>query len=487
MQNLWINGQWERGKGPQLSSLNPATGETVWQGHEASHDQVDKAIKSARDSFESWMLLAFEDRVKIVKNFEEQLKSNQTLLAETLAKDVGKPLWEAATEVKAMIGKVDISIDAYQARTGTSAKTLNAHQTAVTRHKPHGVFVVLGPYNFPGHIPNGHILPAILAGNTIVFKPSELTPLTADVVMRCWQAAGIPDGVINMIQGGSSVGQKLISSQLINGVLFTGSYQTGAKLHKFFSGHPEMLLALEMGGNNPLVVMDVKNQQAAAYHTLVSAYITSGQRCTCARRLIVPRGHAGDEFIDLVEKMTRQLKVGPYTQTPEPFMGPVISKQAAQHLLAAQEDLIKRGANAIIPMEHLIPQTGFVTPALIDVTPMKERYDLELFGPLLQLIRVENFEEAIVEANKTNYGLSAGLLSDDPKLFEQFYRGIHAGIVNWNQPLTGASSAQPFGGIGLSGNFRPSAYYAADYCAYPVASLENESLSLPEEWLPGMV
>ncbi len=485
MDNLWINGEWERGKGAQFSSLDPANNDVIWRGHEASHDQVNHAIKSARSAFKEWMLRPYEERLQVVKQFAEQLKKNEAQLTQTLSKEVGKPLWEAATEIKAMTAKANISDKAYHARSGRVSSSMG-QATATTRHKPHGVFVVIGPYNFPAHLPNGHIIPALLAGNTVILKPSSQTPLIAEAVMHCWQATDLPKGVINLIQGTGSIGQKLLSSTSINGLLFTGSYKTGVSLNKHFAAHPEIILALEMGGNNPLVVTDIDDIQTAAYYTIQSAFITAGQRCTCARRLIVPEGGQGDEFIQALVNMTSNIKVGHYTEDPEPFMGPVISKKIAQQLIMAQDDFSKRGAKVLKPLERLVPETGLLAPGIMDVTGVEERYDTEFFGPLLQVIRVADFEAAIIEANNTNYGLSAGLFSNNAEEFKQFYQHVNAGVINWNQQLTGASSAQPFGGVGFSGNHRPSAFYAADYCAYPVASLEAERLIMPETITPGI-
>jgi succinylglutamic semialdehyde dehydrogenase len=192
-------------------------------------------------------------------------------------------------------------------------------------------------------------------------------------------------------------------------------------------------------------------------------------------------------FIEHLASMIDRIIVGKYTDTPEPFMGPVISHAAATKLLHAQEKLRDRGGRAIIEMESIGPRSAMLRPGLIDVTAVQNRADEEHFGPLLQLIRVKNFNEAIAEANRTRFGLTAGLFSDDRALWDTFFKKIRAGVVNWNRPMTGASGQLPFGGVGCSGNNRPSAYFAADYCSYPVASMEMETLKLPEKPTPGLV
>jgi succinylglutamic semialdehyde dehydrogenase len=241
-----------------------------------------------------------------------------------------------------------------------------------------------------------------------------------------------------------------------------------------------------MGGNNPLLVDQVQDVEAAVYTIIQSAFISAGQRCTCARRLLVPAGSWGDALLARLVEVCRQIKVGRYDEQPAPFMGSVISLQAAQQLLAAQADLLARGATALLTMTQPQADAALLTPGIVDVTAVAARPDEEFFGPLLQVIRYSSFEAAIAEANNTAFGLAAGLLSDDKARYEQFWLESRAGIVNWNKQLTGAASTAPFGGIGASGNHRPSAYYAADYCAYPVASLECESLSLPATLTPGV-
>ncbi|MBB72323.1 MAG: succinylglutamate-semialdehyde dehydrogenase [Legionellales bacterium] len=485
MHDHFINGRWCAGSGADIVSHNPATNDTLWEGKGAALAEVDEAMDSARAAFPAWSGLALEERVNYLLAFKHQCEERREALAQAISHEVGKPLWEAHTEVNAMIGKIQLSVLAYNERTGESVSDI-AGGKAVLGHKPHGVMVVLGPFNFPGHLPNGHIVPALLAGNTVVFKPSELTPMVAELMVQCWERAQLPAGVLNLVQGDSATGQAIIEHQAIDGICFTGSYQTGKHIHASLGGRPEVLLALEMGGNNPLIVHGVKDLIAAAYLTIQSAYLTSGQRCTCARRLIIPASDNSDEFISVLLNLLQNVIVGAPDSEPEPFMGPVISAPAADKVIAYQEQLLQAGAEAIQLATRGEADTGFVTPGLIDVTNVDGLDDKECFGPLLQVIRVDDFADAIMVANQTAYGLSAGLLSDDEALFNEFYRNSRAGIVNWNQQLTGASSALPFGGIGHSGNHRPSAFYAADYCAYPVAGQHMHRLQLPDRPCPGI-
>ncbi|OYW91024.1 MAG: succinylglutamate-semialdehyde dehydrogenase, partial [Alishewanella sp. 32-51-5] len=433
----------------------------------------------------AWADLSFEQRVSIVKRFAELLNQHKEALAACIAEDTGKALWESRTEVTAMIGKIDISVRAYEERTGTKENPMPQGR-AFVRHKPHGVVAVFGPYNFPGHLPNGHIVPALLAGNTVVFKPSELTPKVAELTVKIWQEAGIPAGVINLVQGEVETGKALASDDGIDGLFFTGSSRTGHYLHQQFAGRPEKILALEMGGNNPLLVKDVANIDAAVHDIIQSAFITSGQRCTCARKLYLPANAEGDAILARLLDVSSKIQVGEYDAQPQPFMGAMISVAAAQSMLKAQQQLVALGGKVLLELRQLDPAKALVTPGIIECSAIGEFPDEEHFGPLLKVFRFSDFDQAIAAANNTSFGLSAGLLSDSYELYQHFYKRIRAGIVNWNRPITGASSAAPFGGIGKSGNHRASAYYAADYCAYPVASVELEQVVLPEQLSPGL-
>ncbi len=483
--SLYINGVWSDANGPAFVSSNPATGEVLWEGKEATSRDVEAAITSAHGAFAPWSALTVTDRTAYLERFRDQLESNKEHLAETISKENGKPLWDSLGEVSAMINKIAISVAAYEERTPTRLTETATGKTAL-RHKPHGVLGVFGPFNFPGHLPNGHIVPALLAGNTVIFKPSELTPLVAQETMKIWHDSELPAGVVNLVQGGRATGEALANHVGIDGLLFTGSATVGKLLHQQFSGHADKILALELGGNNPLIVHGVNDIETVVSIIVQSAFVTSGQRCTCARRLILTESEENDAILDRLRHVVSGIVVGVYNQDPTPYMGPVINNQAADVILKARDVLMESGAVDIVPLSRPDPKKPFLMPGVIDVTDVASLDDEEVFGPLLQVKRVSTFDDAIKAANETRFGLAAGLLSDDEQNYERFLRESRAGIVNWNLPLTGASSSAPFGGIGSSGNHRPSAYYAADYCAYPVASMEASSPQAPASPLPGV-
>lgn len=480
----YINGLWVEKGSHRFASTNPATGKEIWHGWAAGEAEVAAATAAARAAFPAWAARDYADRYAIINGFKTLIDAAKDELALLIAEETGKALWDARSEAAAVCSKLAFADEAYHERTGHKARTMPTGNAVIT-HRPHGVMAVYGPYNFPAHLPNGHILPALLAGNTLVFKPSEQTPMVAEWMVKKWHESGLPAGVINLVQGERDTG-KLLSHAPIDGLLFTGSTATGKAIHAQFSGRPEMLLALEMGGNNPLLVTDTKNIPAAVHETILSAFTGSGQRCTCARRLILPPWKKRDTFIDQLVKSSAALVVGAYNDEPSPFMGPVISLREAERLLAAQDSLEKLGGRVLLRMTQLRDGLPFVSPAIIDMTGVSNVLDEEYFGPLLQLYRAESNAEAIALANATSFGLSAAIICDDAALYQSLSRQLRAGLINWNRQTTGASGAGPFGGIGVSGNHRPAGYYAADYCGYPVASVEVEELTLPEQLPPGL-
>ena len=456
--------------GQEIVSIEPATGAVLWRNMPGD---ADEAVATARASWGSWAAQPLAYRLEALRRFANVVRAKTDAFADLIARETGKPLWEARTEVDTVIGKVNISATAYAERSAQRRMDSQLAGRLALRHKPHGVLAVLGPYNFPAHLPNGHIVPALLAGNAVVFKPSEKTPAVGAFLVDCFHEAGVPKGVLQLLIGGPAEGKALAAHPDIDGLLFTGSARTGIALNRAFAEKPEKILALEMGGNNPIIVWDTPDLHSAAVLVVQSAFTTAGQRCTAARRLIVDERLQGPLLEELAKLLDRVIVGDPHAD-PQPFMGPVIDNEAADLLTESFVTLMSRGGRPIRHMQRPIADRPFLTPGVIDVTEMNDRPDIELFGPILQVIRVGSFEDAIAEANNTRYGLSASLVSQDPALYDQFWANARAGIVNWNKPTNGASSSAPFGGIGWSGNHRPSAYYAADYCAYPVVSSESE-------------
>ena len=466
-----------------LVSTDPATDAEVWSGHVGD---AAAEVAAARAAFPAWAAQSPAYRIEALRRFANVVRRKEAEFAELISRETGKPLWETRTEVAAVVNKVDISVEAYAERTPQRKMEAALGNRIAVRHKPHGVLAVLGPYNFPAHLPNGHIVPALIAGNAVVFKPSEKTPATGEFLVQCFHEAKIPHGVVRLLIGGPDQGRALASQPGIDGLLFTGSARAGMALHRQFAETPQKILALELGGNNPLVVWSAKDVESAAAIVVQSAYLSAGQRCTAARRLIVEDGKEGP-LLEAIKKLIERLIVDQPFADPQPFMGPLIDNAAADHVQEQWLNLMMKGGKPLCRLDRPIKGLPFLTPALIDVTDLKDRPDEEIFGPVLQLIRVKDFEAAIAEANNTRFGLAASLVGGSPEIYDKFWAGVRAGVINWNKPTNGAPSNAPFGGIGMSGNHRPSAFYAADYCAYPVTSSEadraraslNEGLSDP--------
>lgn len=463
------------GVGPLWTARDPATGAPRWSGLTAGAADVDLAVTTARAAGPAWHRTPLAERAAVLERFADLVRQHAADLAAIIQAETGKPAWEAAQEVNATAGKIPLTLAA-QARRADDFTSGPGR----TRFHPLGVVGVLGPFNFPAHLPNGHLAPALLAGNTAVLKPSEHTSATAAAMADLWAAAGLPVGVLNLVLGGGDTGRHLAGHPGLDGLFFTGSARVGRALHAQMGGRPELLLALEMGGNNPLVVDRVEDVDATVTAILQSAFLTAGQRCTCARRLLIVDGSAPDDLLAQLAAAVPRIRVGPPGGTPEPFHGPVITAAAADRVVEEARRLEAMGVTPLVPVRRGKAASGFVSPGLYDASalPADALPDEEVFGPLLVVRRVPDFLTAVAEANQTAYGLAAGLLGGDADHWQQFQHTVRAGVMNWNHPLPGASSAAPFGGRGASGNHRPSAYFAADYCNVPVASLEQATLAL---------
>jgi succinylglutamic semialdehyde dehydrogenase len=467
------------GQPPTLISRDPWDSSVVWSGSHATPEQVFHAVSGARAALSAWARDAGLRRT-VLSRLADRLKAAKPQLAELISRETGKVLWEANLEVDAMVGKCDLTLRAEAERRATTSKSGANNVTLSTTYRPHGVAAVLGPFNFPGHLPLGHIAPALLGGNTVVFKPSDKAPGVGAFLAELLVSAGLPTGVLQLVQGGAAVASQLLDCDL-DAVFFTGSYATGTRILARFNARPGVLLALEMGGNNPLIAWNVDNHAAAALAVVQSAYATGGQRCSCARRLILRHG---DPLLARVRSVLELLAVGHPRSSPQPFMGPVISPDAARAVLAAQSAACAAGAKPLVPAELQPASPALLRPGIL-LAP-RPLPDEETFGPLLTVHEVSSFDEALQLANATRYGLCSGLLTDDPRLWEHFRLHARAGVLTLNRPTTGASSELPFGGTGNSGNHRPSAYFAADYCSYPVAEVTSPTPTLPSPLPPGI-
>lgn len=454
----------------ELTSIEPATGAVIWQG---PIGDAAAEVAVARAAWADWAARPLAFRAETLRRFANLIRARADAITDRIARETGKPLWDARSEPEAVLARVDAAIAAYGERTGQRRLEGNLGVRTALRHKPHGVLAVIGQSSFPVQQAADHVIPALIAGNAVVLKPSEHSPVAARLLVETLVEAGVPGGVVRWLPGGPDVGRALAADPGIDGLLFSGSTDVGLGLARQFAEMPGRMLTLAMGGNNPIVVWDAADLHAAAVIVVQSAYLSAGQRCAAARRLIVRDGqHA--PLVEAIVKIVDRIIVGEPHSQPTPFMGPVIGNAAADALQEAFLDLMMKGGQPLRRLDRPIDGRPFLTPALIDVTNVQRRPDVELFGPILQLVRVPDFEAALAEANATRYGLSASLVGGSPQLYDRFWATVRAGAINWNRPTTGSPATAPFGGLGLSGNHRPGSYYAADHSAYPVISTEVE-------------
>lgn len=455
-----------------IISHEPATGAVLWQGEESD---VDAELATVAAMWPQWAAQPLSIRVETVRRFANLVRARETDLALLIARETGRPLWDTRGEVAAVVEGVEHAIGAYSERTGQKRLdgALGAQQAL--RHKPHGILAVVTPYNAPAQVPAGHIIPALVAGNGVAFKPSERAPATGVMLTRLLHEAGVPRPLLRCIIGGPATARALVSHDRVAGVLFTGSAHTGIAINRALASRPDKLLALQMGGNNAMIVWDTFDIASAVAMVVQSAFPSGGQRCTAGRRLILKEEMA-DLVIDELKRTVSRLIVDVPDADPAPYMGPVIDMETADGLTESFLFLMSNGGKPITHMKRPVDGLPFVTPGVIDLTGMEERPDVELFGPILQIIRVADFDAAVAEANATRFGLSAALFGGRQDHYDRFWSLSRAGTINWNRPLGGWPGASPAAGLGLSGNHRPGGTYAADHCAYPVLSSEIAQL-----------
>lgn len=454
----------------EIVSTAPATGEELWRGFPGD---VDDLVERARRAWPSWAAQSLANRIELVRRTANELRKEADSLAALVAQESGQPLWAARAEVDAVVERVELAVRAYAERSAQRRLDNALQGTSALRHKPHGVVVVIAPASSPLAIPAAQVIPALIAGNAVILKPSEKMPAAAEVLVQCFHRAGVSANVVQFCPGGPDTGLDLALHEGVDGVLFTGSTHNGIALNRKLAASPNKLVALAMGGNNPIVAWDTPKLADAAALIVQSAFGWAGQSCTNARRLIV-RDTLFDDLIAEVKRLADRLIVGAPFDEPAPFMGPVIDNATAEGLTESFVYLLSNGGRPIKHMVRTVPGRPFLSPAIIETTGMAERPDVELLGPLLQVVRVATLDEAITEANATRYGLVSTLIGGSPQDYNRFWANVRTGLVNWNRPTTAVAAGAPFGGIGLSGNYRPGGFYAADFCAYPVASAEME-------------
>ena len=459
-----------------------------------SYADIDRAVDSAETAQKKWKTLRLEDRVSFLKKYQSALKNRESKFIEIISREVGKPIWETKTEFSAMLSKIDITIqDSLPLIKDIQIPNAAPGALGISRYRPHGIMAVIGPFNFPGHLPNGHIVPALITGNAVIFKPSEKTPLTGQLIAECFHEAGLPKGVFNLIQGERETSRRLCMHEKIDGILFTGSYEVGARIKQDTLQQYWKILALEMGGKNASIVWDDADIEHSLYEVLFSAFVTTGQRCSATSRVLVHHSIA-DEFVEKLHKLTKAFKIGhPFENN---FMGPLIDATSVDRFLKFQPIAQREGFETIMRGKILeLPYPGhYVTPTICyskkpdTKNTFKSVYQqTELFSPHLTIQAVTHVDDAIKMVNDVQYGLVTSVFSKSKQTYQQFYEEIDCGLINWNKGTVGASSRLPFGGLKKSGNHQPTALNSVFYCTYPVASLEIDEPKPVDTWAPGLI
>jgi len=432
---------------------------------------VGHAVRAARGAFPGWSALTMDERAERLRAWSAACARSVERIAGLITRETGKILPESRQEAQLLSDKVAVTLeervrgriaDYDVAGTGTRSNRCT--------WRPYGVMAVIGPFNFPAHLPNGHWVPALLAGNTVVFKPSEKAPATGALMAELMAEAGMPEGVFNLVQGRGDAAAALVAHEGVDGILFTGSWPVGRRILEANLDRPGRMVALEMGGSNPAVVMDDADLRQAVVECVRCAFLTSGQRCTCTRRVVVHRAVA-DRFIAAFVEAARSITVGPGDAVPVPFMGPVISREAREAVLAFQRECAERGEDVLLESRALPGEGWFVTPGVLRARRFERATDREVFGPVVRISVADGLDDAIEQANATEFGLAASVFTRSEGVVQAAMARLRAGCINVNCGTAGASGKLPFGGLGRSGNLRPAGAAMIDACAYPVASM----------------
>ncbi|TWU55796.1 aldehyde dehydrogenase family protein [Rubripirellula reticaptiva] len=470
-----------------FSSCAAINGEPLFTAELPDSSTIAEVFGRARQAAFRFRRVSIDQRIAWVRRYAEYLTDHRDEIRDLISLEVGKLPWDADAEVSASISKIELSIAAFQQR--RSDHVIQPQPGSIQRHiryRPIGIALVLGPFNFPLHLPGGQIVPLLIAGNAVVLKPSEQATAVGDWMLRAWNATGLPDDTLQMIVGGTETAITAIDSPDVDGVFLTGSRQAGLAIHRQLAGRPEVMLALEMGGNNPVVVAADADPLTTANLVSFSAFVSAGQRCTCARRAIFVDSPTCESQITALVDSVKQLRVGlPVDASAQ--VGPVISEAAATTLHQTYQRLVSLGCNPLVPWQVDDRFPSLVHPAILDASGLTDQAkrviaDLEWFGPMLVIDRVGDFDAAVQLASETPYGLAASLIGGTEMMFEQFVNEVRAGVVNWNGPTTGAAGVLPFGGIGASGNHRPAGYHAIDFCSDPIASLQRSEPVSDDPW-----
>lgn len=443
---------------------------------------VDDSIARARAAFPSWRDAGFEARAAVLRRFAALANERKEQLAQRIAREVGKALWDARAEAALLGAKVEATLtDGMR-----FVAPIDAGAGARATFHPRGVLAVLGPFNFPAHLPNGHIVPALATGNTVIFKPSELAPAAGAWMASLWREAGLPDGVLEIVQGGADVGRRIALHAGVDGVLFTGSWAAGRAIAEATLDQHGKLLALELGGKNAMIVCADADLDLAIAEAALSIAATTGQRCSSLSRIFVEEPLA-DAFAEQLALVLSELQIGAPLDAGT-FMGPLVSHAAHEKVMRYRALAAAAGGLRLACGEIERP-SPWIAPGLVRFADAKQDHAYqreEIFGPEAALYPVADLDHAIAATNDSEYGLAAAVMTRDRARYEHCIGRVRTGILNWNRGTIGASGRLPFGGGGRSGNDRPAGILSTVYCTTPQSHLEHAGGFDPNTLPPGM-
>lgn len=461
-----------------ITRESPADLDNILWRMPVDYRHIEPIIDSANNGFNFWRKLSVEERIVFLRRFQEQVLSRKEQIAEAIALEMGKPLWESTGEANAVVGKVNVTIDDSLKR--IQSKVYEDILPGTKGHlnfKPIGPCLVIGPFNFPCHLANTQILGSLLAGNSIIFKPSEKVAYSGQLLIECFHEAGFPKGVINLIQGDGEIASRLTKEKTIKGIYFTGSKEVGQKILSVTHQDLTKLVSLELGGKNPAILFDDCNKELAMEELIKGSFLTSGQRCT-STSIVLIHDSLKDEFIDKFHQYGKKVIVDhPIEFDKEPLMGPLVDQRAVDNYLLFMGMAKREGITEVMRGKQITKSKRghYVSPSIhFSETFDKNSHFLtsEIFGPNCTFIPFKEAEEAIEMANSTEYGLASCVFTKNRSLFDLCIRDLDFGYLNLNRSTCGASPKLPFGGVKNSGNYHPAAVASIDSCVYQMASLE---------------
>jgi succinylglutamic semialdehyde dehydrogenase len=439
---------------------------------------IDEIVESSVTGFKTWRNTDLDQRISILKKYQEILKERADDIALAIALEVGKPLWEAKTEAAALVAKVNVTISDSLPRIALKEyEDILPNTKGSVHYKPVGPSFIIGPFNFPCHLANGQILSALIAGNSIIFKPSEKTAYSSQLMFECLAQAGFPEGVINLVQGDGETARRILKSKDVKGIFFTGSKEVGLKIIESTYTDLSKLVSLELGGKNPAIIDKNVNMDFVLEELIKGSFLTTGQRCT-STAIVAVHESICEELISKFHEMAKRIIVDhPVEHENTPFMGPLIDQRSLDQYLLYMGMAKREGIEEIMRGKQLDKKNPgyYVSPSIHLAKSFDESSHFlssEIFGPNCTFIPYSDFDEAINIANNTEYGLAASVFTSEQEKFDHAVKNIDAGLINLNRSTVGASSKLPFGGVKNSGNYRPAAATTIDACVYQMASLE---------------